>query len=126
MRIAAISVLAGLFSLSAQAADVSGTWSGEVELSSGQNLPFTAVLRQEGTQVTGILAGINGAPDVEITDGRLERNLVTFSGVRMIQGAPVAFDYYGVRAGNNIHFTIHRVGAEGPDALLSSMTTLSE
>lgn len=36
------------------------------------------------------------------------------------------FDSYGVQAGNNIQFTIHRVGAEGPNALLSTLTTLTK
>ncbi len=124
MRIASVVAVAALFYGPALVAEVTGTWSGEVELSNGQKLPFTAVLEQDGARVTGILAGINGAPDVEIINGRHDGNLVTFSGVRMIQGNPVNFDYYGVRAGSDMHFTIHRVGAEGPDALLSSMTRL--
>lgn len=126
MRIASIFAVTGLYCASALAADFAGTWSGEVQLSSGQKLPFTAVLAVDGTEVTGVLAGINGAPDVEIFDGRLDGNLVRFSGVRMIQGNAVNFDYYGVQAGNKLHFTIHRVGAQGPDALLSSMTTRVE
>ena len=126
MRFLPIIVTTVFVSWSAMAADVNGTWSGEVELANGQKLPFVAVLTQEGTVVTGKLEGINGAPDVQITNGKVEGDLVTFSGIRIIQDAPVRFDYYGVQAGQNIQFTIHRVGAEGPNALLHSLTVLME
>lgn len=110
----------------AVAADVTGTWTGDVELPNGQLLPFTAVLVQSGTSVTGRLEGINGGPGVEIRNGHAGGSLVTFSGVRMIQEMPVEFEYYGVQAGDQILFLIYRVGAEGPGALLNSLTTLVE
>ena len=116
---------AGL-SLSALAADsmvdINGTWSGVVELDNGQELPFVAILEQDGMQVSGILAGIGGAPDVEIINGRLEGNIVSFSGIRQIQGADVRFDYVAVNSGDYLNVTIIRVGASGPNSVLSSMT----
>jgi len=126
MRFLPVIVITAIYSCSAMAADVNGTWSGEVELANGQKLPFVAVLTQEGAVVTGKLEGINGAPDVQIANGKVEGDLVTFSGTRIIQDSPVRFDYYGVQAGKNIQFTIHRVGAEGPNALLHSLTMLRE
>lgn len=126
MKTKVIMLLCGLFAGPALAADFSGTWSGDVELPNGQKLPFVAVLEQNGNQVTGILKGIGGAPDVQITNGRVDNELLRFSGVRMIQDAAVEFSYFGVRAGSDVLFTIYRVGAEGPGALLSSMTTLAD
>ena len=126
MKNVATFLLAGLMASPALAADFSGTWSGDVELPNGQKLPFVAVLEQDGDQVTGILQGIGGAPDVEIMNGRVEDNFVRFSGVRMIQDTGVEFSYFGVQAGNEVFFTIYRVGAEGPGALLSSRTTLTD
>lgn len=102
--------------------DVSGTWTGVVELENGQELPFVAVLDQEGMQISGILAGIGGAPDVTILDGKIEGNIVSFSGVRQIQDADVRFDYIAVNSADYLNFTIIRVGATGPNSVLSSMT----
>ena len=63
-----------LCSAQAWAADVSGKWSGEVKLPTGQAVPFIVELHQQGVVVTGKLAGINGAPDVQIMDGKLDND----------------------------------------------------
>ena len=123
MRAALLFFVNVIFAYSALAADFSGTWSGEVELANGQKLPFVAILEQSGDEVTGILAGIGGAPDVEIIGGHVDDDLLRFSGVRMIQDAPVEFQYFAIQAGDDVMFMIYRVGAEGPNALLNSLTT---
>ena len=108
------------------AVDVSGTWSGTVVLDNGQELPFVAILDQDGMQVSGILAGIGGAPDVTIMNGKAEGNIVSFSGIRQIQGEDVRFDSVAVNSADYLNFTIIRVGATGPNSVLSSMTRRQE
>ncbi len=107
----------------AQNNSVSGTWSGSVSLANGNQLPFVAILEQQGNVVSGILQGIGGAPDVTIMDGRIENDTVRFAGVRVIQGEDVRFDYIGTHVGDYINFTIIRVGATGPNSLLNTMTS---
>ena len=102
------------------AADVSGTWSGEVKLPTGQALPFVAHLKQEGAKITGKLDGINGAPDVPIQNGRIEGDTVTFEGVRQINGADVKFNYTAKPSGGTLDFKIVR--ADGQGAPLASVT----
>lgn len=106
----------------ALAADATGKWSGDVKLPTGQSLPFVAHLKQQGETVTGRLEGIGGAPDVQIMDGKVAGDTVTFSGVRQIQGAPVKFNYIAKPMGpNGLHFQILR--DDGKAAPLESHTT---
>jgi len=107
----------------AQNSSISGTWSGSVSLNNGNQLPFVAILEQEGELVSGILQGIGGAPDVTIMDGSIENDTVRFAGVRVIQGEDVRFDYIGTHVGDYINFTIIRVGATGPNSVLNTMTS---
>jgi hypothetical protein len=117
--------LAGLFSSSVFAAgnevDISGHWTGVVELANGQELPFGITLNQNGTEVSGFLDGIGG-PDVTIMDPRLEDNILYYSSLRSINGEDVPFEYIAVVSGDYMNITIIRVEATGPNSVLSTMT----
>ncbi len=101
--------------------DVSGTWSGVVRLENGQELAFGVTLEQEGSTVSGVLVGIGG-PDLTISNGRIENNILYFSSVRPINGEGVPFNYIGVNSADYLNITIIRVGATGPNSVLSTMT----
>ena len=109
-----------LLTVSALAADATGVWTGEVKLPTGQALPFIARLTQQGDKITGKLDGINGAPDVEIINGKIAGDTITFNGVRQINGASVKFNYSGKLAGETIDFKILRDDGQG--APLASLT----
>jgi uncharacterized protein (TIGR02246 family) len=99
---------------------VTGVWRGEVTLPNGTVLPFIARLTQSGSQVTGRLDGIGGAPDVTIADGKVEGDTVTFSGVRKINDADVKFNYSAKFVDDNtLDFTIVR--EDGQQAPLKSL-----
>jgi len=102
-------------------ADVSGNWIGTVELENGQELPYDIILNQEGTTISGVLVGIGG-PDVVITNARLDGNILYYSSTRPINGEDVPFDYIAVISGDYMNITIIRVGATGPNSVLSTMT----
>jgi len=106
---------------SALAADATGTWSGVVNLANGRALPFVARLKQQGQSITGTLDGIGGAPDVEILDGKADKNVIKFFGVRQINKMPVRFAYTGHMTDAAIDFDIVRVDGQG--APLKSHTT---
>lgn len=113
-----------LTSAALSAADVTGTWSGDVELPNGRLLPFTAHLTQEGDSVTGVLEGIGGNPDITITDGMIEGDTVTFASVRPVGGEAVVFHYSGRLDGDTLTFTIVRENGQAPP--LMSVTTRVE
>jgi hypothetical protein len=101
--------------------NVSGTWSGVVLLDNGQELPFAVTFEQEGSIVNGVLVGIGG-PDLMISNGRIDNNILYFSSVRPINGEDVPFNYIGVNSADYLNITIIRVGATGPNSVLSTMT----
>jgi hypothetical protein len=98
----------------ALAADVTGRWAGDVKLPNGQTLPFIAELKQQGQAVTGKLAGINGAPDVQIMDGKIDNDRLTFWGARRMNNAEVRFDYVGAVKPDAIDFQIVRADGSQP------------
>ena len=103
------------------AADATGVWKGEVKLPTGQALPFVARLKQDGAKISGKLDGIGGAADVEIKDGKIERDTITFSGVRQIGGADVKFNYTAKMVdADTIDFKIVR--DDGTGTPLASLT----
>lgn len=95
-------------------ADVTGKWSGDVVLPTGQTLPFAAEFKQEGMALTGKLAGVNGAPDVTIENGMVHGEFVTFTGTGAGQGGPMKFSYTGkVAAPDVIDFEMVPADAKG-------------
>jgi hypothetical protein len=104
--------------------DATGVWRGEVTLPNAQVLPFVARLTQSGTQIAGRLDGIGGAPDVEIVNGRIEGEVVTFSGVRQINNADVTFHYRATFVdADTLDFTIVREdGQQAPLKCLAKRT----
>jgi hypothetical protein len=114
-------LLAGI----ALAADATGVWKGEVKLPTGQALPFVARLTQNGTTITGKLDGIGGAPDVEIVNGKIDGDTVTFNGVRTINNMPVKFNYTAKMVdADTLDFKIVR--DDGNGAPLASLTKRSK
>ena len=121
MKFIRILIAATVCSLSLFAADVGGTWTGVVKLgNTGQELPFVVQMTQNGDTITGRLDGINGAPDVEILNGKISGNTITFEGVRKLGQADVKFNYTGTVAGDTIDFRILR--ADGSGMPLGSLT----
>jgi hypothetical protein len=108
-----VGILAVALSGTALAADATGTWTGTVKLPNGQELPFVAHLKQAGTAVTGKLDGINGAPDVVISNGKNQQDTVTFAGTRKINGADVVFNYMGKLMGDTMDIDIVRADGSG-------------
>ncbi len=107
------------------AANATGVWKGEVKLPNGRALPFVARLTQKGKKVSGKLDGIGGAPDVNITDGKIADDTITFSGVRQINKEPVKFNYTAKFVdADTLDFKIVR--ADGTGAPLESLTKRSK
>jgi hypothetical protein len=121
LKLFAIILLSSSVFAAENVVDVSGSWTGVVELANGQELPFGITLNQNGSQLSGFMDGIGG-PDVTIMNPRLEDNILYYSSVRPINGEDVAFDYIAVISGDYMNITIIRVGATGPNSVLSTMT----
>jgi len=76
-------------------------------------------LKQDGAKVTGKFDGINNAPEVDITDGAIKDDTLTFTLTRQIQGKSVLFTYSGKISAGTIELSISRSdGAAGLHSLM--------
>jgi enterochelin esterase-like enzyme len=100
-------VVLGLFVVaSAGAADVTGEWKAEFDTQIGLQ-KYTYTLRQDGAKVTGkATSEIAGEKrEVELKDGKLEGDTVSFAEVFNFQGNEIRIAYQGQVSGDTIKFT---------------------
>ena len=100
-------------SLSAFAADVTGTWKAEFDTQRGLQ-KYTFTLKQDGTNVTGkaSVEGDGEKREAEFKEGKVEGDTVTFVEPLKIQDNEINITYTGKISGNEIKFT-RKVGDFG-------------
>ena len=86
------------------AADIDGKWTGQVE---GRNGPQTQtlMLKADGNTLTGNVQGGRGAA-VEIANGTIDGNNVSFTVVREFQDNKITQEYKGTLAGGELKLTV--------------------
>ena len=100
-------------SLSAFAADITGTWKAEFDTQRGLQ-KYTFTLKQDGTSVTG-KANVERdgeKREAELKEGKVEGDTVTFVEPLKIQDNELRITYRGKISGNEIKFT-RKVGDFG-------------
>jgi len=100
-------------SLSAFAADITGTWKAEFDTQRGLQ-KYTFTLKQDGTTVTGkgSVEREGEKRDAEFKDGKVDGDTVTFVELLKIQDNEINITYTGKISGNEIKFT-RKVGDFG-------------
>ena len=104
MKILLLTALMGIFAFAASAADVTGKWTAEVPGRNGNMQTNTFVLKADGAKLTGTANGGRGG-DVEITNGKVDGDNVSFVVVRDFGGNSVKITYKGKVSGDSIKFT---------------------
>lgn len=86
------------------AADVDGTWSGQMQ---GRNGPRTQTLtlKSSGNSLTGTVEGGRGGA-VEITNGKIDGDNVSFEVVREFGDNKITQEYKGTVSGSELKLTI--------------------
>jgi enterochelin esterase-like enzyme len=102
-----------LASLSAFAADITGTWKADFETQRGLQ-KYTFTLKQDGAKLTGKASVEREGEkrDAEFKDGNVEGDTVTFVEPLKIQDNEINITYTGKISGNEIKFT-RKVGDFG-------------
>src|SRR6476661_8698473 len=93
-------------SLSALAADITGTWKAEFNTQRGLQ-KYTFTLKQDGTKLTG-KANVEREGEkreAELKDGKVEGDTVTFVEPLKIQDNDIRITYTGKISGDEIKFT---------------------
>ena len=102
-----------VLSLSALAADVTGTWKAEFDTQRGLQ-KYTFTLKQDGTKVTGkaTVEREGEKHEAELKEGKVEGDAVTFVEPLKIQDNEIKITYTGKISGHEIKFT-RKVGDFG-------------
>jgi len=104
------------------AADVSGKWTWEQQ---GQNgaTTTTLTLKADGGKLTGTLDGGRGGP-VEIYDGKVDGNSISFSVKRNMRGTDVVTPYKGIvnDSGDSMKIEFSRMGRGGGEPTPMTVT----
>jgi hypothetical protein len=95
-------VLFAILAGAALAADVSGSWSGTLQM--GDNpVALTFVLKQDGEKLTGTVATPSG--DLPLNDGKVVGDKISFVVQADMDGTPTKFLCSGVVIGDEITLT---------------------
>jgi hypothetical protein len=85
----------------AVAADATGTWKWTVERN-GNTIETTLKLKQDGEKLTGTISGRQGSPDIEIEEGKVKNDAISFKVTRMFGDTKVVMTYQGKLDGDSI------------------------
>ena len=116
-RILAACTIVLLFITSAWAADVAGKWTAHIAAAQGQgDSDITLVLKVADGKLTGTINNSLVPGDVEIQDGKVTGDEVSFSLKRNIGGADMTVQWKGKISGDEIKFSRTTDGAAGGPA----------
>jgi hypothetical protein len=93
------------------AGDVNGKWVAEVPGRQGNPQEVTFNLKADGSNLTGTMSSRRG--DVEIKDGKVDGDKVSFTTVMAMQGNEIKMKYAGVVSGDELKLTRTREGGDG-------------
>ncbi len=100
-RIAHMSALLALGCMVALGADVTGKWTAD----NGRGGTQTFDLKQDGSNLTGTVSGGRGGA-VDISNGKVDGDNVSFEVVREFNGNSVTIKYSGSVSGNSMKLTM--------------------
>lgn len=78
IRLTAIAFVTMLLAAAAWAADVTGTWKGEITGQDGNSFTLTYSFKQEGAKLTGTVTGPQGDP-LDLLEGKVEEGKIHFA-----------------------------------------------
>ena len=78
IRLTAIAFVTMLLAAAAWAADVTGTWKGEITGQDGNSFTLTYSFKQDGAKLTGTVTGPQGDP-LDLLEGKVEEGKIHFA-----------------------------------------------
>jgi len=88
------------WTVSAFAADVTGTWSGDIAGPNGDSFHLSFTFKQDGAKLTGTVTGPQGDP-IEIADGKVDGDKLSFT----VSFNGMTITHEGVVSGDTIKLT---------------------
>ncbi len=110
-----VTTLLLVVAFAAMAADVSGKWTYEqAGRNGGPARQVTITLKADGSTLTGSVPGMRDAPPVEITNGKVDGDNVSFEVKREFNGNTMVSKYEGKVSGDEMKLKITRETQNGP------------
>jgi len=103
-------IICAIFCFAALAADISGNWSGNMQMGD-QSFPLTYAFKQDGEKLTGTVTGPQGNP-LPLNDGKIAGDKLSFSVKVDMGGNPAKFVSEGVIKGEEITLTTKMEGGD--------------
>jgi opacity protein-like surface antigen len=103
-------VLAATLAISAFAADVTGKWKTSFTTRNGDKRESIIELKADGNKLTGKMESQRGS--VDITDGKVDGDNISFSVIRNFNGNEMKINYRGTVSGNEMKLTMEVNGNE--------------
>jgi opacity protein-like surface antigen len=103
MKILTLSALAVVFLVLAYAADIAGKWTSEFDSQVGKQ-KYTYDLKVSGDKITGQAISDQRGP-VEITEGKITGDQISFVEKANIQGNDIRIEYTGKVTGDEMKLT---------------------
>lgn len=113
MRINAIAraiLFIALATVTTFAADIAGKWKTTMTTPNGDKREGTLDLKVDGNKLTGTMGGARGT--VEIQDGKVDGDKISFVVVRKFQDNEMKLPYTGVVTGDDMKLTVSFNGNE--------------
>jgi len=107
-----------LLATAAWAADVTGTWKGEVSSPDGNSFSLTYTFKQDGAKLTGTVLSPHG-DELPLDNGKVEGDKISFSVKVDMNGTGAVFSSEGTINGDEI---VLKTKAEGADMDFPAMT----
>jgi len=105
IRVSALYItLIALVAVAAFAAPVDGKWKADYQSPDGQARTTTFTFKADGEKLTGTAASAMG--EVQIQDGKVSGDAISFSVMRNFGGNDVKINYKGKVAGDEIKLTV--------------------
>jgi hypothetical protein len=91
------------------AADLTGTWTGDMVTPNGDSFQITFTFKQDGAKLTGTVSGPQGDP-LEITEGKVDGDKLSFN----VSFNGMTIRHEGVVSGETIKLTTKSDGGDFP------------
>ena len=102
-KISVVLAFLSAFAFAAFAADVNGKYTADVPGRQGNTQQTTFMLKSSGGTVSGTVANQRG--EMEITDGKVDGDNISFSTTMKMQDREMKMNYKGKVSGDSIDFT---------------------
>jgi len=75
---ACAALVMALGSVTAHAADITGSWSASMQTPDGNSMQMTFTFKQDGATLTGTTGNMMGGDPIPLTDGKIDGNKISF------------------------------------------------